>query len=134
MPSKNTRAFVIPDDIQREIAARTADNASAALATMLRRYAALLAESRNRNRRTFAPEELTFLRTALSDAVTGASIEHALTVYTDGNEADAAGIDLSELLDRIDRLSATDKIALVDSIERARIAERAGKRIVATAP
>jgi hypothetical protein len=132
MPSKNTRAFVIPADIQREIETRTADNASATVATMLRRYTALLAESRSRNRHAFTPDELTFLRSSLSDAVTGASIEHALTVYTDALDADTTGIDLPGLMDRVAALSATDKIALVDSIERARIQERAGKRIIVT--
>lgn len=139
MPSKNTRAFTIPADIQREIETRTGDNASEAVSTIIRRYAALLAESRSRNRHTFTPAELTFLRDSLSDAVTGASIENALMVYTDLLDGGCPlggtpGVDVAALTDRIAALSATDKIALVDSIERARIAEARGKRIVVTDP
>lgn len=132
MPSKNTRSFVIPADTQREIETRTADNASETVSTIIRRYAALLAESRNRNRHTFTPAELVFLRESLSDAVTGASIENALMVYTDGGDGDAPGVDVPALRDRLTALSATDKIALIDAIERSRVAESRGKRIIVT--
>jgi hypothetical protein len=135
MPSKHTRSFVIPADVQREIDIRTADNASAALATMLRRYAALLAESRRHHRATFTAAELTFLRDLLADATTGQSVATALDLV---NESPAIavpdGIDMASLDARLRALDPVDDIALLDSIERARIQERAGKRIVVTPP
>lgn len=57
MPSKHQRTIVIPPDVWAEIEKRTTPGyggQSAAIATMLRRYVALLAESRQQHRTTLS--------------------------------------------------------------------------------
>jgi carbohydrate-binding DOMON domain-containing protein len=132
VPSKDQHTIVIPPDVWAEVEKRTPPGyggGSAAIATMLRRYVALLAESRTRNRDTFTPDELMLIRDALAGSASGADVSNALMVYTDGGDMEPLA---AATLAKIEALSPTDKIALVDSIERSRIQEAAGKRIIAT--
>jgi len=135
MPSQHRHNLVIPPDAWAEIEKRTPPGfggESDAATTMIRRYVALLAESRMRNRDTFTGPELAFLRDGLAGATTGQTLEDALMVFANEHTAAPIGVDVDDLYDRIRALPAVDKMGFMDSIERSRVAEAQGKRIITT--